>query len=360
MPQPIDLQFNYPLLNEQTHELWEILRSELDKAQSLLTLAPTAGSSIDRTIAAKWLSQPNYIIDPDDVYIGSGGHHSCFVALLAAGLQNKTIVVEELTYSNFKSIAGLLNIRLIACAIDDLGIIPAALDEVCRIHKPDALFITPTVNNPMGYVMPVDRRKEIVAIARANNLIIIEDDAYGFLEDAELPNFFHLAPECSFYVYSFSKPLAQSIKTSYLLAPKAYSDKVIETLRSTSSNNSLLLLSALNEYIESGKLKDLILNKRKEGFHRQQKARELLKEYQVSGHKNSYHLWLQLPAHVKSDELNNRLIAAGVKIVPSVAYSVTSEAYNHAIRIALGGESDFNRVIEGIEKIKQQIGEAPI
>jgi DNA-binding transcriptional MocR family regulator len=355
MLQAIDLQLNYPLLTYQETEFKEIIQASLNEVSSFLSVTPTGGRIIDREVGAHWLSQPNYPVSVDDVYIGSGGHHSCLVALMAANLQNKTIVVEELTYSNFRSIATLLNIKLIPCALDDFGIVPPALAEICAKHKPAALFITPTVHNPLGYVSPVDRRHQIVSIARANNLIILEDDAYGFLEDTPVPNFFHLAPELSFYVYSFSKPLAQSIKTSYLLAPKQFSAKVIEASRATASNNSLLLMDVLNEYIASGRLEILIKEKRAEGQRRQTQARQLLGHYQVAGHTNSFHLWLVLPNKVKADMLNTSLIEAGVKIVPSSAYSIAENVNNQAIRIALGGERDFDKVINGIEIIKKQI-----
>ncbi|MBW4890899.1 PLP-dependent aminotransferase family protein [Mucilaginibacter sp. HMF5004] len=352
MEQSIDLQLNYPLISNQSDIFKNLLLSAIDKADSLLTVIPTGGRLKDKEIAGQWLSQAGFTVDPVDVYIGSGGHHSIIVALLAAKLQNKAVVVEELTYSNFKSIAKLFNIKLIACNIDERGIIPSHLAEICTLQKPDALFVAPTVNNPMGYVMPVDRRKEIVNIARAHNLIIIEDDAYGFLEEAILPNFFHLAPERSFYIYSFSKPLSQSIKASYLLAPKPFSKGVIDALRSTTSNNSPMLMEVLNDYITSGELIKLIDEKRREGFKRQQKVRELLAGYQVTGHKNGWHLWLNLPDGMSSAGFNQQLIAAGVKIVPSVAYSSIDGLHQQAIRIAFGGESDFDKVVEGIEIIK--------
>jgi DNA-binding transcriptional MocR family regulator len=125
-------------------------------------------------------------------------------------LANKTVVVEGLTYSNFLAIAAMLNIKLLPCPADTLGIKPDALREILTKHRaqhgrgPEALYIMATINNPTGTVLPTDRRQDIVSIARMMDMLIIEDDAYGFLEAESLPNFFHLAPERSFYVYSFS------------------------------------------------------------------------------------------------------------------------------------------------------------
>jgi len=351
----IDLRLNYPLLPGQDAQIKELLQSALDQTGNLLSLAPGGGDLTDRQIAAKWLSQPGYTVDAENVFMGSGGHHCIVVSILAAGLQHKKIVADEMTYSNFKSIAQLMNMQIIPCKTDEHGIIPGELSAICKSANPDAIYLMSTVSNPLGTVIPLNRRHEIAAIAKENNLLIIEDDAYGFLEEEVLPTFFHLAPERSFYIYSLAKPFAQGIKTSYLLAPAAYAQKINEALRSTGSNPSWFLSKAASDMIESGSLKSLIEAKRKEGRSRQQKTRELLSDYQLNGHKNGWHIWLTLPDGLSSSELNENLLKRGVEIVPSGAFSVANKSQQQGIRIALGGEMDFNRVVEGLNIIKEEI-----
>src|SRR5258708_270565 len=252
MKQTIDLRLNYPVLPDQDNELKTLLNSALQQSDIFTKLAPVGGSLKDRQTGANWLSHAEYQINPGNVHIGTGGHHGCIVALLAARLHNKTVAVEELTYSNFKS-------------------------------------------------------------------------------------------------------LAQSIKTNYLLAPQIFSEKVTDALRLSSGSQSTLFSFIVNTMIESGRLNELIAEKRKEGFYRQQQAKLLLKDYSVSGHKNGWHLWLNLPEHIKSDELNEILQKDGISIMPSTSFSVATKSFDNAIRISFGGESNFNKVISGIEYIKQRL-----
>lgn len=351
MERPIDLQLNYPLLPGQEEEFSALLRSAAGEIENLSALIPTGGRPVDKEIAAQWLSMDGYAVAPQHVYLGAGGHHGCIVSLLAAGLVGKTVVAEESTYSNFKTIAGLLAIRLIPCAADALGLKPAAIREICVRDKPDALYIMATINNPTGTVLPLDRRQEVVEIARAHGLLIIEDDAYGFLEEEPLPNFFHLAPERSFYIYSFSKPLAQGIKISYILAPAAFDGMMEKSLDLTVTNVPELYAQLLNTYISSGRLAALIRGKRQEGHRRQERARVLLHDQVVLGHVNGWHVWLSLPEKMKATELSEQLAEAGVLVSPSAGYSFVAVPYEGAIRIALGGERDFARVEEGIRRI---------
>jgi DNA-binding transcriptional MocR family regulator len=354
MQKTIDLSLNYPVLEGQDAEFKNLLKLATEQPGDFLSLKPAGGIATDREVAATWLSKPGYQVEPTDVYIGEGGHHTCMVILLAAKFQNKTIAVEELTYLNFIAIARLLNIKLVPCAVDSFGLIPSSLAEVCGQTKVDALYLMPTVNNPLGTVIPADRRREIVAIARKNDLLIIEDDAYGFLDETLLPNFFDLAPERSFFIYSLSKSFGQGIKTSYLLAPKTYAGRIIETLRMLNANQSPIFPWVINKLIQSGRLKEIIREKQEKGFKMQQKVRLLLNGYPVLGHKNGWHLWVDLPGHIKSNELTLRLGNAGVSVVSAATFSVSGE-HNNAIRIAFGAEKDFERIVEGIEIIKQQV-----
>ncbi len=355
MERPIDLQLNYPSLSGQVEEFNDLLLAAARETESLSALSPTGGNIEDKEIGAQWLSHEGYPITPQAVYLASGGHHAVLVALLAGSLVGKTVVVEDLCYSHFRKIAAVLNIRLLHCPADALGLKPAALREICARDKPDALYIMATINNPTGTVLPLDRRLDIVAIARATNMLIIEDDAYGFLEEEALPNFFHLAPERSFYIYSFSKPLLAGMKSSYLLAPATFDAAIIENLRLTATNVPVLYTRVLNAYISTGRLQRIIEEKQEEGHRRQEIARSLLSEHPVLGHINGWHLWLSLPAAITATELNGRLQLKGVLVNPSTDYSLTEPRYEGAIRVALGGEPEMERVVEGIERIKQEI-----
>ena len=362
MERPIDLEMNYPSLPGQEEEFSALLQAAAGELENLSALAPTGGSMEDKEIAAQWLSKEGYPVAPRHIYLASGGHHATLTALLAAGLTGKTVVTEEFTYSNFKQVAALLNIKLLPCHADALGLKPVALREVCARHQadfgraPDGLYIMATINNPTGTVLPTDRREDIAAIARATNMLIIEDDAYGFLEEEPLPNFFDLAPERSFYIYSFSKPLTPGIKLSYMLAPEEFGGAVVQALRLSNTNIPVLYTRLLSTFIGTGRMEKIIREKQKEGRRRQQIARSLLADYPVLGHINGWHLWLSLPAGINATELDERLQERGVRIVPSTGYSVTEVPYEGAIRIALGGEREMERVVEGIGRIKTEIG----
>jgi len=67
------------------------------------------------------------------------------------------------------------------------GIVPAALCAACEKvrdsgKRAKALYTIPTGQNPTGARLSADRAREIYKIARQYDLLIIEDDAYYFLQ----------------------------------------------------------------------------------------------------------------------------------------------------------------------------------
>ena len=75
------------------------------------------------------------------------------------------MLVERLTYPGVKSLAHMMQVRLVGVDMDEDGITPASLDTVCRSHAPKLLCMVPTLQNPLNSIMSDERRR---AIARAD------------------------------------------------------------------------------------------------------------------------------------------------------------------------------------------------
>ncbi len=56
--------------------------------------------------------------------------------------------------------------QVMGLAMDEEGLIPAALEAACRQRRAKLLYLTPTLQNPTTATMSLARREEIVAIAR--------------------------------------------------------------------------------------------------------------------------------------------------------------------------------------------------
>jgi len=343
---------NYPLLPGQGAFLEQALRNVSEEAwDTALQLPPYQGPEELRQCGADWLSLPEYPLKSDRVVIATGGHHALMVALMASGMVGQTIATDELTYGGLIAMAKLLDIHLTPCAGDSDGMLPSALQEVRRDATVKGLYLMPTVHNPLGTVMPLRRRAELIAIAREHGLLIFEDDAYGFLEAEAPPNFAHLAPEIAFYIYSLSKPLAPGVRTAFLVLPSEYFVRATEALRLSASGAVPLLGNVTARWLQDGTAALWIATKRREAKRRQGIARGLLAGTNLSGHPTSYHVWLTLPERLPAADLVETLKARGVSIVGASAYSVPPNEAPNAVRLSLGGEMEEERLIRGLSEV---------
>ena len=344
----INLQSNYPVLAEQDSAWPQLLHTAVDRfAAESIRLGPFGGSPRNRSYAAAWLRIP-----AERAWICSAGHQGLITSLLAANLIGKTIVVEAITYPWFLRQAAMLGARLISVPLDSEGLNPQALRDLLQREAVAAIYTMPTHHNPTGIVSPLSRRNEIVAIAREHNLIILEDAAYSFLVPDEPPRYIDLAPERSFYVASLSKRVAPGLRTAFLAAPESLSSQVDLALRVLTSGSSTFLASLGCEMAHDGRLDATIHHKRTEGATRLTKALEILEGFDTASGPNSWHSWIKLPPTLTPEDTERLCEDNGVLITGGHWFTAPDAPVPQYVRLAFGGETDWSRVVEGLQIFK--------
>ena len=99
-----------------------------------------------------------------------------------------TILVEDYTYSGTITAAKAQELNLLGIKMDENGLLPDDLDEklnawdVSKGRKPFVLYTIPCGQNPTSATQTTERRKAVYEVAVKNDLYIIEDDPYYFLQ----------------------------------------------------------------------------------------------------------------------------------------------------------------------------------
>ena len=350
----IDFRFNYPLSKTQ-HDILTGVFTDVTAEEANFRMAPVGGADDDREIAASWLSRPGHEISAGNIYIAGGGHNAMTSILLGTRLSGKVVVTDSIIYNGFKALAGMLNVTLVPCPFDHEGMLPDVLEGICSQTDVKAIYLMPTIHNPLCIVMPEKRRLEIVEVARKFDLILIDDDAYGFLEEQPPLSFAHLAPERSFYIYSFAKPLAAGLKSSYIVAPSQWHNDLIEGIRISCSGASTLMTKLIGKLIASGSADRIIEEKRAEGALRQKIVSEILTGQAYISHKNSFHLWVSLTPDINVTAFESELKNAGVEVVTSLAYQVENDPGNNGFRVSLGNVESHSQIRTGLEIIAEAL-----
>ena len=272
------------------------------------------------------------------------------------------VLVESANYAGTLTKLDALGVDYIGIDLDEHGMrMDHLADALARLaeegRKPKYIFTIPTVQNPTGTIMPVERRLELLALARQHDVPIFEDDCYADLVfSGERPPAIHALDEDQRVVYcgTFSKTIAPALRVGYLVARWPLMGHILPL--KTDAGSGALEQMVLAQYVPdhfdahvSGLLPVL-----------QEKADTLCAaldeffgasvEYQkpVGG----IYLWVTLPENVDTDRLFAVALAQGVEINPGAQWSVDGAANKRRMRLCFG-HPPVDNIRAGIEKLAQ-------
>jgi GntR family transcriptional regulator / MocR family aminotransferase len=134
-------------------------------------------------------------------------------------------------------------------AVDEDGLIPDELPQ-----RPTALlYLTPSHQFPTGHILSPARRIEVVAWARRHGCYILEDDSDSDLlyEGSPLQAIAAAAPDCTFYLGSFSRTLGAGLRLGYVVVPEQLAGAVAATKGLMSNGSPWLEQAALAEMMRT-------------------------------------------------------------------------------------------------------------
>ncbi|SFD40201.1 DNA-binding transcriptional regulator, MocR family, contains an aminotransferase domain [Bosea sp. CRIB-10] len=335
----IDFEFNYPILPTQTALIARSLKGleEITALDAALRQATSIGTPAVRSIGAAFLSQGGWTPAPEQLVFTSCGRQSIAAALAAVVPTGGRCGVEALTYPFIKGIAARLGITLVPLAMDENGMRPDAIQKAHREAHLSGLYIQPAVQNPLGTTMPAARRTDLLRVASELGLPIIEDNVYGFLDDQ--PPLAALAPDTCLVIDSLSKKVAPGLTLGFITVPLRLHESVKAAVRSGGWTASGFAFAATQRMMEDGTVAELVGLKRLDARARQNLAADRLAGFQIQANKNSYHLWLTLPAQWRSQSFVAAAARRDIALTPSSTFAVTPGHAPNAVRLALATPS---------------------
>ncbi|WP_240902473.1 PLP-dependent aminotransferase family protein [Aquitalea denitrificans] len=333
----VDLNFNNPSLPEQTDLLRDAMRqlASAGDLSALLRYQPHGGRPHERAIMARHLESRGVQVSRDNVLIVNGAQHGLTVCAMALLKPGDVIAVDALTYPGFKVLAEVLHLELLPIPVTPEGPDLATLRMLCTHRRVRAVYAMPTLHNPLGWVIDEARRKELVAIARSHDLILIEDAAYAFLACSPPPPLQALAPERTLYVSGLSKNVATGLRVGLVVAPSHWMAAIERSIRATTWNTPSVMTALVCGWIEDGTVARFEQNKRLDAAERQKIASSLLSDIPFLSHPASYFLWVPLGEDVRAEQIVSDLLRENIAVSNAEPYS-TSKHVPHALRLALG------------------------
>ncbi len=351
----INLSLNEPLSDGTGERLRTALKAIAKKPDldDLAHYQPPQGQMEHRVAGAVWLRELGVEAPADDIYAVSGGQTALMTIFLALARPGDTVLTEELTWPGALSVGRLTGIRLMPVAIDEEGLVPQAFEAACRIHHPRFVYTMPTLHNPTMATASLARRQEIVRIAREYNVLIVEDDAYGFLVEPRVTPYCQLARDITIYLTSLSKSIAPTLRIGFMAVPPRLHKSMRASTRATTAMVSPLLLELTTHLINSGAGREAIEFQTKAARHRQEIAAAILGLARPAP--ASLHYWLKLPSDMRSAVFVADALARGVAVTPGDAFSVVPGQDPGGVRLCLCSEASEARVKQALTIIAELV-----
>jgi len=356
----VDMSMNLPPRFQNgplTRKMWETVRDLEDRGADLLMRYQEPGGIMeDRLIATSWLSRRLPDVTPDRVLVTAGAQGALHAVLSVLTEPGDTVCAEQLTYPGFRSVASHLRLKLVPLEMDGYGLLPESFERVCQNEKPKALYCMPTLHNPTTRTMPLARRRELIELAKAYDVPVIEDDAYGTLApDAPKP-LAALAPDIIYHVASLSKCLSPALRVAYIAVPEGRSLRVANAIRASAAIVSPLTSAVASRWIETGladAVRDEIIRESAARMQVLDSTRCKHAETAVGGS----HVWLHVPEPWTRGELVSRLRSVGVGVVASDAFAISGPP--EAIRIGLGAAESLGEVKRSLVVLAELLSQQP-
>lgn len=302
-------------------------------------------------------------ISPDEVLITSGSLQCLDLIndlLLNAG---DTVIIEEATYGGAMTKLSAMGVNYIGTKLDDGGICMTALEDNLKRLKdkgvtPKYIYAIPTIQNPTGTVMPVDRRKRLLEIADEYGTAIFEDDCYADLvwSGERPPAIYALDQEQGgrrvLYCGTFSKSIAPALRIGYIVADWAALGHMVPLKKDggTGALAQMALAEFCNAQFDDYVATSMASLKEKHDVMLEVLASEFGTTADVQPAEGGIFLWITLPESVDTMKLFQAANAEGVAINPGPEWTADGDANKNKMRLCFGSAS-IDDIRVGVSKL---------
>ncbi len=261
---------------------------------------------------------------PEDVVIVNGTQQALDLLsriLLGPG---DPVAVENPGYAAARQVFASYGARLVPIAVDEEGVVVGELSRA----RARLVLVTPSHQFPTGAVLSLRRRLSLLAWARSEGGLVVEDDydsEFRF-EGRPLPSLQGLDDSGTVvYLGSFSKVLFPSLRVGYAVLPPDLIAPFQEAKDLTDRQTPILEQQVLAGFLAEGHFERHLRRMRQLYRLRRQALvgsleRHLSGAVEVIGASAGMHLMVRLAVPMDEAEVVSRAAAAGVGVYPARPY----------------------------------------
>lgn len=329
----------------------------VDDNKELFAHGSAQGDLEFRKTISNYLYQSRGVVaKPENIIIGAGNEYLLMLLnQLIAG--RKLFAMENPTYKQTYRILKSLGETVVIVEQDKNGMCVKNLED----SGASIAYVMPSHQYPLGIVMPIKRRMELLNWAYSREeRYIIEDDYDSEFRYKGKP----IPALCGFdkyqkviYIGTFSKSIAPAIRMSYMVLPDELMKSYRERIGFYSCTVSRIDQKIVKDFMESGHYEKHLNKMRALYKSRHDVLMESLAEFQekfiVTGENAGIHVLLKSKEGITETELIQRAKTVQVKVYP-LSSSDIEDVPKERNTVILGyANMDEKKIAEGIGCLKK-------
>ncbi len=358
----IDFRSGIPALEAFPRKKWSQLEQQIwtDSPVANLSYGPPEGRLELREAICNHLHKYRGVeAEPNQIIVTTGAVQSLSLLTQILLAPDRPYIIEEPIHREIQNIFSFNSSNKYPIPVDEFGLktdlLPAEL-------KPALVMVTPSHQYPLGVVLPIQRRIELIEYARTSGCYIIEDDydsEYRY-EGPPISSLQGLDPNWVIYIGSFSKVLFPALRLGYMIVPSVLV-KICRQYKHLQDNHSQILPQlTLARFIKEGYLEQHIAKMKKI----YQKKRDLLisclrdkfiNEIKITGQSTGLHLIVEFVSIKFTTDLLEEIKKTGVKVHPVEEHAFQKGFHSQKIIIGYSHLSP-EEIKEGVSRLHSVLG----
>lgn len=353
-PYTIDTQ-NFP------YNVWRKLHKNvlLDDREEILLSGDGQGDHELRMAIADYLHQARGVnCVAEQIVIGAGNEYLEILLAQVLG-EKKTVLMDDPTY--LQAYRTFSNMGYLVKNIPaEQGSMPI---EAVRRENADILYVMPSHQFPLGTVMPLKQRLELLKWAsEKEGRYLIEDDhdseyRYKGKPIPALQSIDH--EEKVIYLGTFSKSIAPSLRISYMVLPQHLLKNYQSYCGFYSTTVSKIQQEVLCGFIRGGyfgrhlnKMRGIYKNKH-DFLVSELKKRPWVEN--IAGDNAGLHVLVQVDTQMSEEELCERAAEQGIHLMGISEHYIHKPPVSKPVLLLGYGKPDEKRILEGLNRLEHMI-----
>jgi DNA-binding transcriptional MocR family regulator len=323
-------------------------RAMTDGDDALRYGEPSGDPGLRGALARRLSGELGIACDASQIVTAVGATHALDIVARTLLKPGDAVLVDDPGWAVEHARLTGLGMRLLPVPRGPAGPDLHVLRALIQAHRPRLYVTVSVLHNPTGATLSLAAAHQVLQLAEAHDLILVEDDTYAWLAPSHAPRLAALdGLQRTIYVTGFSKILAPNWRVGALAAPRALVDRIVDTKLLSSLTTPAVLERAVAWCLEQGLLRRHAERVTARLAAARTRVVRLAQEAGCTMAAEPQGLFGWVDTGVDTEALAERMAAEGWLVAPGRLFHVPARA-SHLMRInfASGQDARFWRAFE--------------